>query len=79
MTQSVVEQALALPCGERLELAEKIWESLAQEGFSPSFEDRLVVEVESRRERFRRGEGQLHDWDCVRTELNELVERVSRS
>ncbi len=79
MTQSVLDAALALPSEERAELAERLWESLPEGKLDPSFAEQLAREIGSRRERFQRGESQLHEWSTVRDELNAIVDRAAQA
>ncbi len=79
MTQGVLEAAMALPPEERAELAERLWESLPGETTHIAFAEDLAQEVRSRRERYLRGESQLHPWDTVRTELHGISARSGQS
>jgi len=79
MTQGVFEAAMALPPEERAELAERLWESLPGETTDIAFAEDLAQEVRSRRERYLRGESQLHPWDTVRTELHGISARSGQS
>lgn len=76
MTQTVLDAALALPSEERAELAERLWESLPDEKLDAAFAEELTREIRSRRERYRRGESQLHDWNNVRNDLNAIIDRA---
>lgn len=79
MTQTVLDAALALPCEERAELAERLWESLPEEKLGSAFAEELALEIRSRRERYLRGESQLHDWSNVRDELNAIIDRADQA
>ena len=70
MTQALLEAAMALPPNERAELAERLWESLPSETVDITFAKDLAKEIRSRRERYLRGDSQLHQWDDVRAELS---------
>ena len=79
MTQGLLEAAMALPPEERAELAERLWESLPGETTDIAFAEDLAQEVRSRRERYLRGESQLHSWGTVRTELHGIIARSGQS
>ncbi len=58
----------------------KGWQKLAGgrlpgETVDIAFAEDLANEVRSRRDRYLRGESQLHSWDEVRNELNEIIAR----
>ena len=75
MTHTLLEAAMSLPPEERAELAERLWKSLPGETVDIAFAEDLANEVRSRRDRYLRGESQLHSWDGVRNELNEIIAR----
>ena len=75
MTQGLLEAAMALPPEERAELAERLWESLPGDTADIAFAEDLAREVRSRRERYLRGDSQLHPWGEVRAELDDIIAR----
>jgi len=79
VTQTVLDAALALPSAERAELAERLWESLPDEKLDAAFAEELAREIRSRRERYLRGESQLHDWSNVREELNAIIDGADQA
>ena len=75
MTQGLLAAAMALPPEERAELAERLWESLPSEIVDAEFAADLAREILVRRERYLRGDCQLHVWSDVRDELSGIITR----
>ena len=74
-TDNVFDAALALPLDERLELAQRLWESAKPPGVLSEDDPGFAQELERRVAAFEAGETEATEWevvrDRIRAQLNE--------
>jgi putative addiction module component (TIGR02574 family) len=69
MNSVVLETAKRLPLAERIELAQALWESLADEGYEPALTPAQAAELDRRLEAHREHPEAALPWDQVKAEL----------
>ena len=69
MNASVLETAKRLPLAERIELAEALWENIAQEGYEPPLTAAQALELDRRVEAYRQHPEDGIPWEHVKAEL----------
>lgn len=67
----LLEKAKALPIEQRAELANRLWENLAEEGcdLDPDLTPEQVAELERRAEEFRKNPEDGIPWEDIRADL----------
>jgi putative addiction module component (TIGR02574 family) len=63
------DAARALPLSERIELAEALWESIAEAGYEPPLSEAQAAELDRRLEEHRRNPQTAIPWTEIRAEL----------
>jgi putative addiction module component (TIGR02574 family) len=66
----LLQAAKALPLPERIELAEALWDSIAEEGYEPPVTPGQSAELERRLDEHRRNPSTAVPWSQVRAELD---------
>ena len=75
MNASLLQAAKALPLPERIELAEALWEDIAEEGYDPPLTPAQAIELDRRLEEHRRNPQTGIPWEQVKAELEEKYRR----
>jgi putative addiction module component (TIGR02574 family) len=75
MNASLLQAAKALPLPERIELAEALWEDIAEEGYEPPVTPAQAAELDRRLEEHRRNPQTGIPWEQVKAELEEKYRR----
>ncbi len=69
MNSVVFETAKRLPLAERIELAEALWENIAEEGYEPELTPSQVLELDRRLEAHRQDPAAGIPWEQAKSEL----------
>jgi len=69
MNAMLLDAAKALPLSERIELAEALWENIAESGYEPPLTAAQAAELDRRMEEHRRNPEAAIPWDRVRADL----------
>jgi putative addiction module component (TIGR02574 family) len=75
MNSVVFETAKKLPLAERIELAEALWENIAEEGYEPALTPAQAAELDRRLDAHRRNPGAGIPWEQVKVELEKKYGR----
>jgi putative addiction module component (TIGR02574 family) len=65
----LLDAAKALPLSEQIELAEALWENIADAGYEPPLSGAQAAELDRRVEEHRRNPEAAVPWNQVRAEL----------
>ena len=68
-TTELFEQAKGLPVMDRIELAERLWDSAVEEGRDPDLTVEQLAELERRAEELRRNPEIGIPWEEIRADL----------
>jgi len=66
----LLQAAKALPLPERIELAEALWDSIAEEGYEPPVTPAQAAELERRLDEHRRDPSTAIPWAQVKADLD---------
>lgn len=69
MNAILLDAAKALPLSEQIELAEALWENIADAGYEPPLSGAQAAELDRRVEEHRRNPQAAIPWNQIRTEL----------
>ncbi len=69
MNATLLETVKKLPLAERVELAEALWENIADEGYEPALTPAQAAELDRRLEEHRRHPDTGIPWEQVKAEL----------
>jgi putative addiction module component (TIGR02574 family) len=72
--RKILEEALALPEAERLEIANDLLESVEGAG-DPEWEAAWETEIEARLDRYRQGVDKAIPWSEVRAQIEKRLEK----
>ena len=75
MDANLLETAKALPLPERIELAEALWETIANDGYEPPLTPAQAAELDRRLEEHRRNPQTGIPWEQVKAELDQKYGR----
>ncbi|HMJ63894.1 MAG TPA: addiction module protein [Candidatus Binatia bacterium] len=70
MNADLLQAAKALPLPERIELAEALWDSIAEEGYEPPVTPAQAAELERRLDEHRRDPSTAIPWAQVKADLD---------
>jgi putative addiction module component (TIGR02574 family) len=77
MNADLLQAAKALPLPERIELAEALWDSIADEGYEPPISPAQAAELERRLQEHRTNPGSAVPWAQVKTDLDTKFGKAS--
>lgn len=70
MNSDLLQAAKALPLPERIELAEALWDDIAQAGYEPPLTPAQAMELDRRLEEHHRDPGSAIPWEELREEFD---------
>lgn len=72
----ILDLVLALPLGERLEIVERILESVPPPGVMSDSDPEFAQELERRVARYRAGQSQAVPWEVARQRIRDRLNQV---
>jgi putative addiction module component (TIGR02574 family) len=75
MQTQLLQSVTALPLAERVELAEAIWESIAEDGYEPELSHEQRAELDRRIAAHEANPGDVVSWDEVKTDILKKLNR----
>jgi len=75
-TDNVFDAALALPLSERLELAQRLWESVKPPGVPSEDDPGFAEELQRRIAAYESGESKSTPWEVVRDRIRGQLDKA---
>ncbi|MBI4601058.1 MAG: addiction module protein [Planctomycetes bacterium] len=69
----MLEAAKALPLGERIHLAQSLWESLVEHGYEPDLSPRQAIAIDRRLKEHRENPDDVVPWEAIQAELDKRL------
>ena len=71
MNATLFEKAVKLPLAERIELAEALWDNIAEAGYEPALTPAQAAELDRRLEAHRQHPDTAIPWEHLKSELEQ--------